>query len=73
MNDIDNENRRKLRAILVKDFEKSSYNGIVMVETDKLFQTSEEIPEIPEGIELPSSEGSKIPDVETPEEINYGE
>ena len=73
MNDIYEENRKKLRAILKKDFENSSYNSIVMVETDKVSQTSEDIPEIPEGVELPSSEGSKLPDVETPEEINYGE
>ncbi len=36
-------------------------------------QTRKDIPEIPEGIELPDSSGSLIPDVEEPEQITYEE
>lgn len=40
---------------------------------DKGVQTHEDIPEIPEGVEIPDSEGSLIPDVEEPEPIEYPE
>lgn len=36
-------------------------------------QTHDDIPEIPEGIEIPYSTGSLIPDEEEPEPINYEE
>ena len=36
-------------------------------------QTHDDIPEIPEGIELPDSTGSLIPDVEEPDPIDYPE
>lgn len=36
-------------------------------------QTHEDIPEIPEGVEVPDSSGSLIPDVEEPVEIDYEE
>ena len=34
-------------------------------------QTHDDIPEIPEGVEVPDSSGSLIPDVEEPEHIDY--
>lgn len=34
-------------------------------------QTHEDIPEIPEGVELPDSSGSHEPDAEEPVEIDY--
>ena len=40
--------------------------------TDGL-QTSEDIPEIPEGVAIPDSSGSDAPDVEAPVEIKYEE
>ena len=36
-------------------------------------QTHDDIPEIPEGVTLPDSSGSLIPDVEEPEQIEYEE
>lgn len=36
-------------------------------------QTHDDIPEIPEGVEIPDSSGSLIPDAESPVEITYPE
>ena len=36
-------------------------------------QTHENIPEIPEGIEIPDSSGSLIPDAEEPEPMDYSD
>lgn len=36
-------------------------------------QTRDDIEEIPKGIALPDSTGSKIPDVETPEPVDYSD
>ena len=36
-------------------------------------QTHEDIPEIPEGVKVPDSTGSLIPDVEEPVEVVYEE
>lgn len=36
-------------------------------------QTHEDIPEIPEGVQIPDSSGSLIPDAEKPEPVNYEE
>lgn len=36
-------------------------------------QTHEDIPEIPEGVEVPDSSGSLIPDVEDPEPVDYSD
>ena len=36
-------------------------------------QTHEDIPEIPEGVKVPDSTGSLIPDVEAPEPVDYEE
>lgn len=37
------------------------------------YQTHEDIPEIPEGVALPDSTGSLVPDAEEPEEVDYSE
>ena len=34
-------------------------------------QTHDDIPEIPEGVEVPDSSASLIPDLEEPEHIDY--
>lgn len=36
-------------------------------------QTNEDVPEIPEGVELPDSSGSLTPDVEEPEPVDYSD
>lgn len=36
-------------------------------------QTHADIPEIPEGVKVPDSSGSLIPDVEEPEPIDYSD
>lgn len=36
-------------------------------------QTHEDVPEIPEGVELPDSSGSLTPDVEEPEPVDYSD
>lgn len=36
-------------------------------------QTHEDLEAIPEGVQLPDSSGSLIPDVETPEPVTYEE
>lgn len=36
-------------------------------------QTHTDIPEIPEGVQLPDSSGSLIPDVEEPEPVDYSD
>ena len=36
-------------------------------------QTHDDIPEIPEGVAIPDSSGSLIPDVEEPEPIDYSD
>lgn len=36
-------------------------------------QTHEDIPAIPEGVEVPDSTGSLIPDVEPPEPVDHEE
>ena len=36
-------------------------------------QTHDDIPEIPEGVEIPDSSGSLIPDVDEPEHIDYAD
>lgn len=41
--------------------------------TDDGQQTHDDIEEIPEGVALPDSSGSLIPDVEAPVEITYSE
>lgn len=36
-------------------------------------QTRDDVPEIPEGVELPDSSGSLIPDEEPPEPVDYSD
>ena len=36
-------------------------------------QTRDDVPEIPDGVELPDSSGSLTPDVEEPEPIDYSD
>ena len=36
-------------------------------------QTHDDVPEIPEGVELPDSSGSLTPDVEEPEPVDYSD
>ena len=37
------------------------------------YQTHQDIPEIPEGVAIPDSSGSLIPDAEEPGEVDYSE
>ena len=43
------------------------------MEEKKAVQTHEDIPEIPEGVEIPDSSGSDAPDAGEPEPVDYSD